>query len=160
MHVTGYFGSVVEREDASVPSFVVDTVDKLAANCSVNLSDTAIRKALSKPAAGPRGTVGMNDMAFLPATIIINAGERVVWRNSSQTIHNVVDDAGKALNEVDVKLPPGGSPFDSGLLQPGQTFSRMFTAPGVYRYVCTLHEGMGMKGVVVVRPAPMLASSK
>jgi plastocyanin len=90
----------------------------------------------------------------------VNAGEKVVWRNSSQAIHNVVDDAGKALTVTDVKLPSGVNPFDSGLLQPGQTFSRVFTVPGVYRYVCTLHEANGMKGVVIVRSLPLLASQK
>jgi len=29
-HVTGYFGSVVEVEDPSIPSFVVDTLEPLA----------------------------------------------------------------------------------------------------------------------------------
>ena len=161
VHVTGYFGSVVEVEDPRIPSFVVNTVDTLASNCSVKLSAAAIRKALAKPVmAAARGTVGMSDMGFLPPTITVNAGEKVVWRNSSQAIHNVVDDAGKALTLADVKLPSGVNPFDSGLLQPGQTFSRVFTVPGVYRYVCTLHEANGMKGVVIVRSLPLLASQK
>jgi plastocyanin len=119
-----------------------------------------IRKALSKPVTMARGTVGMSDMGFLPPTITVNTGERVVWKNSSQIIHNVVDDAAKALVLIDVKLPAGASPFDSGLLQPGQSFSRVFTAPGVYRYVCTLHERMGMKGVIIVRPTAQLAAQK
>ena len=38
VHVTGHFGSVVEVEDPHVPSFVVDTLDELAPNCSVKLS--------------------------------------------------------------------------------------------------------------------------
>jgi plastocyanin len=46
------------------------------------------------------------------------------------------------------------------LLQSGQTFSRVFTTPGVYRYVCTLHEANGMKGVVIVGPEPMLVVRK
>jgi plastocyanin len=72
----------------------------------------------------------------------------------------VVDDASKALNLADVKLPPGVKPFDSNFLQPGQTFARVFTVPGVYRYVCTLHEANGMKGVVIVRPSQLLAERK
>jgi len=68
-----------------------------------------------------------------------------------------VDDASKAISVIDVKLPAGVQPFDSGYLQPGQTYSRVFTVPGIYRYVCTLHEGNGMKGVVIVRPSTVLA---
>jgi len=161
VHVTGYFGSVVEVEDPRVRSFVVRTLDALAPNCSVKLSPVAIRKALAKLTAPvAQGTVGMTDMGFVPAAITVNAGDKVVWKNSSPVIHNVVDDASKALSVVDVKLPSGVRPFDSGMLQPGQSYSRVFTEPGVYRYVCTLHEGSGMKGVVVVRPSPLLAARR
>ncbi len=161
VHVTGHFGSVVEVEDPHVPSFVVDTLDELAPNCSVKLSAAAIRKTLAKLTAPvAQGTVGMTDMGFVPAAITVNAGDKVVWKNSSPVIHNVVDDASKALSVVDVKLPSGARPFDSGLLQPGQSFSRVFAEPGIYRYVCTLHEGSGMKGVVIVRPSPLLAANR
>lgn len=160
VHVTGQFGSVFAVEDPNVPSFVVDTVEKLAPNCSTSISASALRKALAKPAGADRATVRMNDIGFSPATLTISAGQKVTWQNSSGVVHNVVDDASKALNRVDVKLPPGGKQFDSGWLRPGESFRRVFTVPGVYRYVCTLHESQGMKGVVIVRTAPMLASDK
>ena len=160
IHVNGRFGSVVAVEDPRIPSFVVDTVDQLAPNCSAKITPAMLRKALKKPATAEKGTVNMSDMAFLPATITVNVGENVVWKNSSQVIHNVVDDASKALNVADVKLPSSVKPFDSNFLQPGQTFARVFTVPGVYRYVCTLHEANGMKGVVIVRPSLLLAARK
>jgi len=161
VHVTGYFGSVVEVEDPNVPSFVVDTLDELAPNCSVKLSTAAIRKTLAKLTAPvAQGTVGMTEMGFVPAAITVNAGDKVVWKNSSPVIHNVVDDVSKALSVVDVKLPSGARPFDSGMLQPGQSYSRVFTEPGVYHYVCTLHEGSGMKGVVIVKPSQLLAAHR
>ncbi|MBZ5657613.1 MAG: nitrite reductase, copper-containing [Acidobacteriia bacterium] len=160
VHVSGYFGSVVSVEDSGIPSFVVHTVDQLAPNCAVKITAAMIRKARPKPATAEKGTVNMSDMAFLPATITVNVGQNVVWKNSSQVIHNVVDDANKALHMADVKLPSSVKPFDSNFLQPGQTFARIFTVPGVYRYVCTLHEANGMKGVVIVRPSPLLAARK
>jgi copper-containing nitrite reductase len=161
VHVTGYFGSVVEVEDPNVPSFVVDTLNELAPNCSAKLSAAAIRTTLAKVTAPvAQGTVGMTDMGFVPPAITVNVGTKVVWKNSSPVIHNVVDDASKALSMIDVKLPSGARPFDSGLLQPGQSFSRVFTEPGIYRYVCTLHEGSGMKGVVVVQPSSLLAARR
>ena len=156
IHVTGELGSVVAVEDPSIPSFVVKTVDELAPNCSAKVTPALLRKALAKAAGGGTGTlgpltVGMSDMAFMPPKIVIKVGQKVTWKDSSEVIHNVVDDAGKAINQADVHVPEGGKPFDSGLMQPGQTFARVFTAPGVYRYVCTLHEANGMKGVVVVK---------
>ena len=160
VHVSGRFGSVVAVEDPRIPSFVVDTVDQLAPNCSAKITPAMLRKAPQKPATAEKGTVNMSDMAFLPATITVNVGQNVVWKNSSQVIHNVVDDASKALNVADVKLPSSVKRFDSNFLQPGQTFARVFTVPGVYRYVCTLHEANGMKGVVIVRPSLVLAARK
>jgi plastocyanin len=154
IHVTGELGSVVAVEDPSIPSFVVRTVDELAPNCSARVTPALLRKALAKAVGtgtvGPL-TVGMSDMAFMPAKIVIKVGQKVTWKDSSEVIHNVVDDAGKAINKADVHVPEGGKSFDSGLMQPGQTFARVFTAPGVYRYVCTMHEANGMKGVVVVQ---------
>lgn len=169
VHVTGHFGSVVEVEDPQIPSFVVDTLDGLAPNCSRKITPAMLRKVADKEASltiraqatvAGQGAVNMNDMSFLPATITVNAGERVVWKNSSFAVHNVVDDTSKATSIVDVKLPAGVQPFDSGYLQPGDTYSRVFTVPGVYRYVCTLHEANGMKGVVIVRPSQVLSARK
>ena len=169
VHVTGRFGSVVAVEDPRIPSFVVDKLDELAPNCSAKITPAMLRKVAEKEAALTiatqgtvvgKGTVNMGDMSFLPATITVNAGEKVVWKNSSFAVHNVVDDAHKATSVIDVKLPAGVQPFDSGYLQPGQIYSRVFTVPGVYRYVCTLHEANGMKGVVIVRPSAVLAARK
>ena len=75
-----------------------------------------------------------------------------MFGKTRSAVHNVVDDTSKALDKADVALPVSARPFDSGYLQPGQDFARLFTQPGTYRYVCTLHEGNGMKGIVVVKP--------
>ena len=154
IHVTGELGSVVGVEDPHIPSFVVRTLVELAPNCSATVTPSLLRKALAKADGGanlPPLTVGMSGLGFVPAKIVVKVGQKVTWKDSSDVIHNVVDDAGKATNIADVHIPAGGKPFDSGMLQPGQTFARVFTTPGVYHYVCTLHENNGMKGVVVVK---------
>ena len=163
VHVTGRFGSVVAVEDPRIPSFVVDTLDELAPNCAAKITPSMLRKVAQKVgslAVVGQGTVNMGDMSFLPATITVNVGQTVVWKNTSWAVHNVVDDASKATSIIDVKLPAGVRPFYSDYLEPGQVYSRVFTVPGIYRYVCTLHEANGMKGVVIVRPLPMLAAGK
>ena len=160
VRVSGRYGSVMTVEDPNLPSFVVDTVDSVAPNCSANITAAQIRKALRKNVAVPHGVVGMNDMGFLPRTIVINAGERVTWTNSSQVTHNVVDDPGRAVLPMDIKLPSGVRPFGSGLLPPGQTYSRVFDVPGIYHYVCTLHETSGMKGIIIVKGAQVLSARK
>ncbi len=160
VHITGQFGSVMASEDPKLPSFVVNTVDQIAPACGGKITSAQIQRVLAKRVQGTQGVVGMSDMGFLPKTIEINAGETVVWRNSSEVTHNVVADPGRAVYAVDVKLPSGVNPFGSGFLQPGQSFSHTFTVPGIYRYVCTLHETSGMKGVVIVKGPQVLRASK
>ena len=140
--------------------FMVDSIEQLSPVCNPTQSLARLRSAASASNQSPQATmaalrgthvVGMVEMAFTPAEITINAGERVVWNNSSFTVHNVVDDAAEALNAADVQLPKGVKPFASGYLQPNQSFQRTFTVPGVYHYVCTLHENGGMKGTIIVK---------
>jgi plastocyanin len=160
VHVSGYFGSVVSVEDPRLPSFVVSTVDRVAPDCKANLSSAQIEKVLIKRANAQRGVVSMNDMGFLPKTLVVHVGEKVVWQNTSEVTHNVVADPAKALYRVDVTLPSGVRPFGSSYLQPGHSFSHVFEVPGTYHYVCTLHEGSGMKGVIVVKGPEVLRASK
>jgi copper-containing nitrite reductase len=163
VHVIGRFGSVVAVEDPRIPSFVVDTLDELAPNCSAKITPAMLRKVAEKEGSlvvVGQGTVSMGDASFLPATITVSVGQRVVWKNTSWAVHNVVDDASKVSFVTDVALPAGVQPFYSGYLEPGQNYSRVFTVPGIYRYVCTLHEANGMKGVVIVRPSAVVSAQK
>lgn len=160
VHVTGHFGSVLTVEDPRVPSYVVETVQAIEPNCSTKTTFADIRKALAPPDAPIGGVVEMGASSFMPATITITAGEQVVWKNSSGYYHNVVDDPAKALNRVDVSFPSGTAVFGSSLMQPGTNFYHVFATPGVYRYVCTVHKTAGMRGTVIVKPAPLLASNR
>jgi plastocyanin len=45
-----------------------------------------------------------------------------------------------------------GGDVNSGLLVPGAPFDVTFTAAGTYRYICAIHDDMGMVGDVVVEP--------
>ena len=92
-----------------------------------------------------------DQLVFNPPSIVIRRGQTVEWRDQSNQLHNIVDDAAKATNKADVELPKGAAPFDSGFLKPGQGYSHRFTVRGTYRYVCTLHEVQGMKGEIVVK---------
>lgn len=156
IQVTGYWGSVVETEDEGVSSFVVEDLLPIAQTCSAKLTMADVRKvvARARSAEQPRGLdIGMGDMSFLRPSLVISAGQEVTWKNTSATIHNVVAIPGEAVIPGDISLPAGAQTFASQLLRPGDTFKHRFTVPGVYKYVCTLHEGNGMKGVVIVKDA-------
>jgi plastocyanin len=80
-------------------------------------------------------TVAMLDSwAFQPARLDVAPGTTVTWINTSTLVHAVTGD--------DLAFD------DSGLLEPGESYSFTFTDPGTYRYRCSPHPGM--EGVVVV----------
>lgn len=99
-------------------------------------------------------TVGMtDDLRFDPSEVRIQEGQTVTWRNSSELVHTVTADPELAADESSVALPNGADTFDSGNLQPGETFSHTFTVPGTYKYFCIPHELQGMIATVVVERA-------
>lgn len=159
VHVSGYFGSVMAVEDPALPSFVVNAIDEIAPECS-GVTAAQIHKALLEKTQATRGLVGMSDMGFEPRTLVIHAGETVFWKNTSAVTHDVTADPKKALYRVDISLPSGASSFKSAVLQPGQSFSHVFTTPGIYRYVCTLHEILGMKGIIIVKSPQVLSAER
>ena len=56
-----------------------------------------------------------------------------------------------AINKAQVSNPAGAKVFDSGFLNPGQSFDKKFTTSGTYKYVCVPHETSGMVGTIVVK---------
>jgi len=88
---------------------------------------------------------------FVPARVTIKAGETITWKNASTEVREVVANPAKAKQGTEAALPPTTKPFDSGLLQPGETFSYTFTAPGVYRYFCSVNCSGSPVGEVIVQ---------
>jgi plastocyanin len=168
VHVTGHLGpgSDIYDPDHS-PVFVVDTMEKLATTCDVKVSLTELRKQSAKEKAASASTssaaasrikpavvVDMTGslLVFEPAIIKVKAGQTVMWKNSSREVHTVTADDRRAVDAKDVELPKGAERFDSGFLNPGRTFEQTFRTPGIYRYVCTLHEAQRMIGQIIVKP--------
>jgi plastocyanin len=119
----------------------------------------------ASPAASPAGSIAAsgaasgatvvkmtNEMKFDPAQITIKVGTTVRWENVASVVHTSTDDASKAPDPKDAALPSGAQPWDSGLLQPGQTFEHTFTVPGAYTYFCLPHASAGMIGQITVTP--------
>jgi len=99
----------------------------------------------------PAVVVQIDGEEFRPSKVTIAAGQTVEWKNNSGDPHTVTVVPDKAQVPADVALPKNAQPFDSGTISAGMTFSRTFKVPGTYRYYCTLHEGNGMVGEVIVR---------
>jgi plastocyanin len=90
---------------------------------------------------------------FEPAIVWISRGDRVRWTMISGGPHNVTfDSIPRGPQEVYTPNPiaPSAGPL---LMNPGGTYIVSFAEvePGVYKYGCTPHLAMGMKGQINVR---------
>ena len=79
--------------------------------------------------------VRIEDFAFSPANIVVDAGTTVTWTNYDSAAHTVTSDDGGVL--------------DSPLLGKNRTFSHTFDQAGTYAYHCAPHPNM--RGLVTVR---------
>ncbi|HEX6261761.1 MAG TPA: PLDc N-terminal domain-containing protein [Actinomycetota bacterium] len=94
------------------------------------------------PAAGQGAEVSAIDDVFRPETIRIPVGGTVTWINEGRNPHTAAAD---------------DEAWDSGNLDPGDTFSRTFDEQGAIPYYCRYHGaagGLGMAGTILVGDAP------
>ena len=78
-------------------------------------------------------TVAMDGTRFVPETITVKQGDRVVWVNKDPFPHTAT----------------AAGAFDSGSVAAGGSWSLVARKPGEFAYVCTLHPGM--KGTLIVQ---------
>lgn len=94
-----------------------------------------ILAAASAAAYRPRThTVALRGMKNVPATLVVNAGDTVVWKNEDVVPHTATD-RGKA--------------FDSGNIEPGGSWSYVADRKGIFSYYCAYHPNT--RGRLVVR---------
>lgn len=130
-----------QRTEIGTPNGTLGVPGKPGAGTLASQQSRAHRAAVVK----------MDEEEFQPAKVTIAAGQAVEWKNTTGDPHTVTLVPDKALVPADVALPKNAQPFDSGTIPAGMTFVHTFRVPGTYRYYCTLHEGNGMVGEVVVR---------
>lgn len=73
------------------------------------------------------------DNLFAPATLTVPLGSRVTWKNMGVVPQTATADPD--ADESLVKLPDGATPWDSGILYPGDMWDHVFDTPGTYVYV-------------------------
>jgi plastocyanin len=99
----------------------------------------------------PGAAVAMTgELMFEPHSVTIQAGERIVWRNTSNVSHTVTLDPDEAIQDVTVAMPDGAEMFNSGMIEPGEACIRTLEVPGRYQYFCIPHQAAGMVGEVIV----------
>ncbi|MBI2854723.1 MAG: cupredoxin domain-containing protein [Chloroflexi bacterium] len=106
----------------------------LAFACSPGEKATTAASPTVAPAATPgpaslstpeRHVVIIKDFAFNPPRATIKSGESITWRNMDTVPHTST-----------------GAEWNSGTIQSGQAYSRVFDKPGTYSYRCTIHPFM------------------
>jgi plastocyanin len=97
------------------------------------LAAGGIAAAVATPALGAGASVRVGDDFFRAKTVRITKGSTVTWRWVGSDSHNVVFRGFKS------KLQNKGS------------YRHRFAKAGTYRYFCSLHKDLGMKGTIIVR---------
>lgn len=88
----------------------------------------------AQTSTGAQVAVSIANFAYDPNPVTIAVGDTVTWTNNDGVQHTVTANDGT---------------FQSGTLDPGQSFSFTFTAPGTIDYHCEFHANMS--GQVVVQ---------
>lgn len=87
-------------------------------------------------------TLTQKGRAFQPSVLAVPVGSTVSFPNQDLVFHNVFS----------LSAP---EPFDLGLYKKGESKSRTFTRPGLYRVFCNIHPTM--TAFVAVVPTPWVA---
>ena len=91
------------------------------------------------PALGAaKKTVGVGDNYYTPKSLTVSKGTTVTWKWPG------FDQAGD-VHDVKLKSAPKGvKKFHSSPGTAGFSYKKTLKKPGVYKFVCTLHEEMKM----------------
>lgn len=109
--------------------------------------------ATEQPTVTPSATVVLTpDFHFDPQEVTIKTGQAVEWRNEGRSPQTVTADPALVEDASLVQLPEGAEPWNSGVLNHGETFVKVFDTPGEYDYVSIPRAKDGMTGRVIVEP--------
>ena len=113
-------GMLVLGACAGPPGPTTQTSTGSGSGCSATASNPATTVQIVPDST----TVG----AFNPKTVTVKVGQTIEWKWADQNNpHTVTADNGS---------------FDTGVCQPGSTFTQTFSTAGTIAYHCTLHQGM------------------
>lgn len=126
-------GDATPRAASSSPTPTATTTDTLSPTPGQS----------TPPASG--ATIEIIDNEYRPAEVTVATGSTVIWRHAGTAAHSVTAKDGSFDSNPQCNTSVGLSQC----MQPGQTFPRVFNAPGRFEYSCHIHTTL-MTGVVVV----------
>lgn len=101
-------------------------------------SEVIVKGDIVMPTKVSRPGCDETDRCYIPSVFVIDSGKQVTWVNEDSAFHSVT--SGFYNEPTDL--------FDSGHLDPFESFTFEFDKPGTYDYFCTLHPWM--EGQVIV----------
>jgi plastocyanin len=93
------------------------------------------------PVVIPNGTASDTSLNFNPPSLPIKVHTAVQWKNNDASPHTSTAST----------APNGGTKWDSGELDPGDSFTVTFDIVGNYTYRCAFHSAW-MRGTITVTP--------
>jgi plastocyanin len=105
---------------------------------TVDETDLFIKGNVIMPTKVSRPGCEETDRCYIPSLIVIEKGKQVTWVNEDSAFHSITS----GFYDTPTDL------FDSGHLDPFESYTLTFDETGTYDYFCTLHPWM--KGQVVV----------
>jgi len=117
---------------------ILVTIALSFSNYSIEETDLIIQGDVIMPTKVSRPGCEENDRCYIPSLIVIEKGKQVTWVNEDSAFHSVT--SGFYDSPTDL--------FDSGHLDPFESYTLTFDETGIYDYHCTLHPWM--EGQVVV----------
>ncbi len=105
---------------------------------NVEETDLITKGDVIMPTKVSRPGCEVNDNCYVPSLIVIEKGKQVTWVNEDSAFHSITS----GFYDTPTDL------FDSGHLDPFESYTLTFYETGTFDYFCTLHPWM--KGQVVV----------
>jgi plastocyanin len=113
---------------------IAAVVSAAAAACGSSSSSPSSSSTTTTTTSGPTAAVSipnnartLTTTAFGADPLTVAVGTTVTWTNNDTIAHNSVADGGM---------------WNSGLINPTQSFAFKFTTAGTFTYKCTIHPGM------------------
>lgn len=102
-------------------------------------SDLIIQGDVIMPTKVSRPGCEKNNMCYVPHILSVTQGQKVTWVNEDSAFHSVTSGFYDAPTDL----------FDSGHLDPFESYTLSFDELGVQNYYCTLHPWM--QGQIIVQ---------
>ena len=99
---------------------------------------TIVKADVIMPIKVSRPGCDIEDICYIPSSIVTEKGKPITWVNEDSSFHTVTSG---------FYGEPTGL-FDSGYLDPYQSFTLSFDESGTYDYFCTLHPWMKAQIIV------------